>query len=143
MRSSSWRRLSAAAAAACLLALAGCGDGDDPSEAEGPDGPATTSAATSPTPSPTEPTSPTTKPVPDLPDCADLWVEGKVLPRGYRGCVDEYDQVSKSIRPCSIGSKLAQHGDQYYAIVGRQVMRALPSRNANDEYLDFLATCSG
>lgn len=123
------------------LALTGCG-GDESGTASDP---ATTPATDTSTPTVTDsPTATKTpKPKPVLPDCADIWVAGKILPKSYRGCEDASGKVSKSVRGCSIGSKLGQYGDQYYAILGRDIVRALPSRNQNQDYLDFLETCTG
>lgn len=123
------------------VALTGCGD-DATSEAADPR--ATPASDTSTATVPDAPaTTKTPKPKPVLPDCADVWVEGNVLPKKYRGCEDAKGKVSKSVRGCSIGSKLGQYGDQYYAILGRDIVRALPSRNENQDYLDLLETCTG
>ena len=127
------------AATACTLALAGCGD-DKPSAGEKP---GTTPTAPSSTPAaPSTTPTPTAKPKPQLPSCESLWVEGKPLPSAYKGCVDKYGQVSKSLHSC-FNRRLAQYGDRYYAIVGHEVIEALPDREHNKAYMDLLASCTG
>ena len=126
------------AATACTLALAGCGGDDEPSAGATPGGTPTTASSAPTSASPT----PTAKPKPQLPKCATLWVEGKALPSAFKGCVDEYGQVSKSLKGC-FNRRLAQYGDQYYAIVGHEVIKALPDREHNKAYMDLLASCTG
>lgn len=127
------------AALTCTLALAGCGDDDKSPDADasmpGSTAPASTPATDTPAATPSK------KPV-QLPSCEKLWVEGKILPASYRGCEDQYGQVSKSIRGC-VNRKLAQHGDQFYAIVGREVVRATPDREHDADYMSLLEACSG
>ena len=130
------------AAVACLLALAGCGDGDEGGTSAEPSDrtPSSTAPASTPASDAAAPT-PSKKPV-QLPSCERLWVVGKVLPASYRGCVDKFGQVSKSLRGC-VNRKLAQHGDQLYAIVGREIVRATPDREHNADYMALLEACSG
>lgn len=128
------------AALTCTLALAGCGGGDDEPAADSSSEPGASAPASTPA-TDTPAATPSKKPV-QLPSCEKLWVEGKVLPASYRGCVDEFGQVSKSLRGC-VNRKLAQHGDQYYAIVGREVVRATPDREHDADYMALLEACSG
>lgn len=121
---------------AALPALAACGDDSEPTARDEP-----TSASPTGGPDTSEPAAPTSTP-PDLPACADLWVEGEVLASPYAGCLEPDGAVSKSLIGC-VNRKVAQHGDDLYAIVGGRIVRAEPNRNHNDVYLDLLASCTG
>lgn len=148
MRRLTWRVVPATAIA-CSLLLSGCGgddstgDADEPATASSsPTDAATTTEAGTATASP-PPAEPTTSAAPALPDCAEVWVEGKRIPKPYRGCLEDDGRVSKSLKGCSMGASLAQYGKRFYGIPGRPVVRATPDRNHDQTYLDLLATCTG
>lgn len=140
-------RVVPAAAVACCLLLSGCGSDDPAGDAaertSAPSSPteATTPAETATTSSP--PAELTTSAAPALPDCSEVWVEGKRIPKPYRGCLEDDGRVSKSLHGCSMGASLAQYGKRFYGIPGRPAVRATPDRNHDQTYLDLLATCTG
>ncbi|MFC5727916.1 MULTISPECIES: hypothetical protein [Nocardioides] len=144
MRRLMWRVVPAAVLASSL-ALSGCG-GDTTGEAGGPTASSSTPSSSAGTDTPTAATSSpaeTTSAAPALPDCAEVWVEGKRIPKPYRGCLEDDGRVSKSLHGCSMGASLAQYGKRFYGIPGRPAVRATPDRNHDQTYLDLLATCTG
>lgn len=147
MRRLTWRVVPAAVIA-CCLALTGCGGDDTSGEADepatAPSSPTSAPATTeTPTPSPTETAETTTSPPPGLPDCSEVWVEGRRIPKPYRGCLEGDGRVSKDLHPCSMGFSLAQYGKRFYGVPGRPAARATPDRNHDQTYLGLLATCTG
>lgn len=144
------RRLSHRVAAAaltlgCAAGLSSCGADD---AAPGDDAAASvpTTSAGSSAGAPATSASPSiapTKVAPPLPDCAEVWVEGRRLPKPYKGCLEPDGRISKSVKSCSMGATLAQYGTRFYGIPGRPAVLALPSRDENQAYLDLLATCTG
>jgi hypothetical protein len=102
--------------AAAPLVLAGCGD-------SGPDDEKVTPQSES------------------MPTCSEVWVEGKVLPADYTGCVDEGGvlQVSQ-IKDCSSidGSFTTFHQD-FYAVLGQQIHSDVKSQ----EYKQAYGVCFG
>ncbi len=76
-----------------------------------------------------------------LPACSDVWVEGKVLPDDYTGCVDEDKvlQVSE-IKDCtSIDASFTTFGQEYYAVLGQQIH----SDVASEDYKQAYGVCFG
>lgn len=71
-----------------------------------------------------------------LPACAEVWVEGKVLPAGYEGCVDGDGvlQVSE-IKDCtSDAGKFTTYDQKYFAIVGHEIGFGLNSPAYHEAY---------
>ncbi|MFD0805088.1 hypothetical protein ACFQ0K_03230 [Nocardioides caeni] len=139
------RRLVSIPAAALLLAatvaLAGCGgdDAEEPrSERSATNGASGTDATTS-----APATTPVTPTPPDLPGCSGVWVEGRRLPAGYAGCVDDAGEVSRDVRMCSIGDTLATHDDRWYAVPGRVINHAVPDLERDQAYQSAVLACTG
>jgi hypothetical protein len=123
-----------ALAAAVLVLAAGCG-GDDGGTAEDP-----AEDTTSQQPGATDGTSggPTT----DLPPCADVWVAGATLPRGYRGCEQDGEAVKPDKHPCSYGATIVEFADRFYAVSGKQI-NEVPSLTDSEQYQRALSACQG
>lgn len=61
------------------------------------------------------------------PDCADVWKEGKTLPKSYDGCMDGDTLVAKISQTCPKDSKqpgveYVSYNDEAWAIPGQKVV---------------------
>jgi hypothetical protein len=119
-----------AMAAAILLLAAGCGD-DDGDSAEDSSGDPPASQSPSATDGGT-----------GLPACADVWVAGATLPRGYRGCEEDGVEVKADKHACSYGSAIVEYDDRFYAVTGKQINEA-PSLAESDQFQQALSACQG
>jgi hypothetical protein len=124
-----------AAVAAVLLLAAACGD-DDGGSAEDPADDTSTSQQPSATDGTSEP------PATDLPACADVWVVGATLPRGYHGCEQDGEAIKADKHPCSYGSAIIEFADRFYAVSGKQI-NEVPSLTESDQYQQALTACQG
>jgi len=122
---------------AALTLLAGCGSGD-----ETVSDPASAGSTSAPTSAATSSSTPAAK-KPDLPSCASTWVEGKTLPARYQGCQVHGQRARSYVYQCEIGSKLATYGRQLYAVPGRPIIKAEPSRAKNKDWKFVFTHCTG
>lgn len=124
--------LASIAGAATLLAGCGAGNGTaaDPVGATGP-----THSSSAP--------SPTASHAVQLPACSSIWKVGASLPSTYRGCQDNGVKARSFIFHCEIGSSIATYGDDLYAVPGRTVVKASPSRNADKKWKYVYNHCVG
>jgi hypothetical protein len=123
-----------AVAAGILLLAVGCGD-DDKGAAEDPAGESPSSQSPSATDASSEPPA-------DLPMCADVWVAGATLPRGYRGCEQDGEAVPADKHQCSYGSAIVEFADRFYAVTGKQI-NEVPSLTDSEQYKQALTACQG
>jgi hypothetical protein len=128
-RVSSTSVLTRSALAAVLLLMAGCGD-DEGTTADDPADETTTSQE----PSATEPSAT------GLPACADVWVAGADLPRNYRGCEQDGEEIKADKHPCSYGAAIVEFDDRFYAVTGKQI-NEVPSLTESDQYQRALSAC--
>lgn len=124
-----------AAVTAVLLLAVSCGD-DNGSSADDPADDTSTSQEPGTTEESSEP------PAPDLPACADVWVTGATLPRGYRGCDQDGETIKADKHPCSYGSTIVEFADRFYAVRGKQI-NEVPSLTESDQYRRALTACQG
>jgi len=132
------------AAVALLAGVAGCGssDSDDtasdtsasPSASASSSGSSGASASSSPSPSASHP---------DLPACKAVWIEGKRLPKPYKGCVENGKKDDSYTYYCSIGNRLVTYGAAYYAVPGAKINKAHPTRAKDPEWARARDTCTG
>lgn len=126
--------LKVAMAAALLLVTAACGgDSDDTAEdtaeSTAPSGQASTSDA---------PTS--DAPGTEAPDCAEVWVAGATLPRGYQGCEQGGETVRADRHPCSYGAAIVEFDDRFYAVTGKKI-NEVPSLAESQQFEQALSAC--
>lgn len=118
-----------ALACASALALSSCGSEEPEKRAD-----ATGSPSTSSTP---------TAPASDTPQCADVWQQGKVLPRPYRGCLSDGQLVAAHKLLCSSGQTLVLFDDQYFAVIGGTITHATSPLRKDATYLAAVQRCRG
>ena len=135
-------RLGWVAAGVCAVALTvgGCGDesstADDPSQTGSPS-PTETSAAPSETPA-------TATPTPrDFPDCATVWVDGRKLPGGYRGCETPEGVVKAKERYCEFGKPLVTYANKFWAVPGGPVHEVATTLAQDPGWRRALRQCGG
>ena len=98
-----------AALAATLLLLAGCGDGDKNAEGPGDDGAASVDLGD------------------DAPKCSEVWIQGKVLPKDFAGCMDGDTLVDLTYTPCEDGKtqlrihQTALGKDEFFSLTGEPI----------------------
>jgi len=142
-----------AAAAATLLtvlvALAGCGSEDSTSTASDPTGSSASPdvSGAAPTTSPSPASEPATTGASDmpvaLPACADVWVAGGTVPRGYEGCLDGNETVAADGRYCEFGKPLLTFQRSFYAVPGGPVQTIDQPMLKDPRYRDALRKCGG
>ncbi|WP_110182684.1 hypothetical protein [Nocardioides solisilvae] len=133
------RRLRAAAgvAALALALLAGCGEDEGGT------------ATATPSPSASDPGSASASPSaspsadPDAPACAEVWVRGATIPRGYDGCTGEEGFVAKDALDCSSGQTLLRHDDRFFGVAGGKVRVAKSPLDEDARYRSSVAKCRG
>jgi hypothetical protein len=127
--------LAVAVALGLALAAAGCGQQTAPSATGTPSAPTSSAMTTA--------MSPSASPVPDGPRCGAVWVAGKRLPAGYRGCVRGGVWVKADSRPCEFGRDLTIYADQFYAVTGGRVMHPGKPLLEQKKYRMVQRACSG
>lgn len=125
--------LKVAMAAALLLVTAACGGdpddtAEDPAESTTPSSPESTSAPTSDAPGT------------EVPDCAEVWVAGATLPRGYQGCEQDGETVRADRHPCSYGAAIVEFDDRFYAVTGKKI-NEVPSLAESQQFEQALSAC--
>lgn len=131
---------------AAALLLAGCGSDDTASDASGSTSPSaspTSAVPSSAPPSASSPSAPSSSPASALPACAKIWVEGKRLPGGYKGCQEGGTKDDSLIFHCSIGNRLATYGAAFYAVPGNRIFKAHPTRDKDRAWTSVYNTCTG
>ena len=129
--------LSAVALAAGLL-LAGCGNATGPSAEAKPKSPSMSATSSSPS-TPTTAPSPTPKP---LPKCSDIWVAGKRLPGGYRGCAPAGVLAQRDRYYCESGQVLVTFKNHFFAAKTGKIFSSADVRN-DSRWKQKLTTCRG
>ncbi len=128
--------------APCLLA--GCGS-DEPERAVDDPASSASSPAGSPSSSPSEdgPGGSSDAAVPeDAPACAQVWVEGATLARGYAGCVEDGEYVEADRLGCSSGQRLVTY-DRSYGVLGGEVRQAEGPLEGDRAYVEAVRSCRG
>lgn len=147
----------AALVATVVLVLSACGstgssttatDGEStPGPTTSPtSGPSTgpTTSPTSPTSSaPTSPTSSTSSPPTTLADCSDVWVDGKVLPGSYHGCLKSGKKVRGRPIYCEQGNRLYLYAGTYYALASHPVRKSPEGLKKDDAFRTLVHSCTG
>lgn len=135
-------RLLLATLALPLALLTACGDEgssvaeDSASSAES----GSPGASDTPTESPAAPE--TSAPAPSGPPCAEVWVDGQSLPRGYTGCVQDGSLVKADPLGCSSGQKIVRFEDRFWAYGGGPITETRGLMK-DDEYAAEVAICRG
>ncbi len=123
----------------CVALLAGCGqDGadEDPAATD----PAAGSTSSEPDDAGTSaPSAPTADP--DAPDCAEVWVTGGPIPRGYAGCNDGDAFVERQVLGCSSGQRLVTFDDRWYGVLGGLVREGTTPLEQDREYRASVDSC--
>lgn len=139
-------RAAAGVVAVLVVALTGCGSGEQPGDA-GVD-PSTSSTPTSvgasPTPAPsTEATATQSGVAASGPVCADVWQAGLTLPRGYKGCVDKDGSwVKADVIPCSSGQVVVVYGNRHYAVGRHAVVETVTRVQQDPTFKNLRAACT-
>lgn len=111
---------------AVVAALAACGNDDGTA---GSDAPAASADSTQ-------------APESQAPACADVWVEGEDLPKGYSECADdEGTLVEPTIVNCSSGQRVVTHGDEWWAVRGHRIGHAPEGLDQSKDYRRVLRSC--
>lgn len=76
----------------------------------------------------------------ELVDCAEVWVDGEPIEADYQGCLLDGEPVLPNREVCENDDQLVTFEDEYYAILGEEVVEA--SRDSA-EYAAVLQECSG
>lgn len=123
--------------------LAGCG-GDDGDEVA-TDPAATSSASSEAPPSGDASASASSSPAADAggPDCAEVWVAGGTLPRGYQECYEGDERVQANGRYCEFGKPLITYGDRFWAVPGGRIGESRGALLEDAAYEDALRKCGG
>jgi hypothetical protein len=96
----------------------------------------------SPTTAPSaEDASPRAASAPDGPACADVWQDGKALPEGYRGCVEDGEWVKADAMQCDSGQVLVTYADRYYGATGAVVNDTGGALDSSKDYRGALRSC--
>lgn len=114
--------------------LAGCGDASTPAAEKKPSPVATTTAPAA--------TSPTPKPVKPMPRCGKVWVAGKRLPGGYRGCAPAGVLPAVDRYYCESGQVLVTFQNHYYAAKTGKIFYSDDVRH-DSSWHRKLTTCRG
>jgi len=125
--------------------VTGCGsDGDagdvatdssaTPSESASPSDDATPQATPSPTDDNAAPATWQT--------CADVWNEGKTLPKPYPGCALDGKAVPADSIHCSMGALLVTYDDRFWGVPGHEISRADGKLQQDADYRQDRATCT-
>ncbi|GAB3867436.1 hypothetical protein GCM10028801_41440 [Nocardioides maradonensis] len=105
------------ATALLALTVTACGSNNDTTNGASVPSPATSTSATSSASSDSA-----------QPSCAEVWAVGKVLPAGYKGCLDGDTLVDVGSTDCTDGSSMYIHQDatgkdQFIAITGQPIKK--------------------
>jgi hypothetical protein len=122
--------------------LAGC-SGDDGDEVA--TDPAASSSAAAPSGDASASATPSTSPSAgaDGPDCAEVWVAGGTLPRGYQECYEDGERVKANGRYCEFGKPLITYGDRFWAVPGGRIGESEGALLDDAAYEDALRKCGG
>lgn len=113
-----------------------------PSATRTPSPSVTKSATKIPTKSPAKsPTRSAPAADPDAPGCADVWVTGQLIPRGYAGCNAGGAFVEPDVLGCSSGQRFVTFDDRWYGVLGGTVREAESSLEQDREYRASVASC--
>lgn len=77
------------------------------------------------------------------PDCAEVWVAGETLPRGYEGCDQDGQQVKADGRYCEFGKPLVTFDDRFWAVPGGRIGESDGPLLQDAAYKDALRKCGG
>lgn len=107
-------------------------DGTSASSSESPTETPTESSTDASTDASTEPGA--------LPECADVWVDGQVLPQDYKACTSEGETIKPVKKKCGYGSTFLEQDGQFFAMSGNEITDA-GDLETSDVYQQLLATC--
>ncbi|NHC24645.1 hypothetical protein G6553_15885 [Nocardioides sp. IC4_145] len=77
------------------------------------------------------------------PDCAEVWVAGGTLPRGYQECYEGGERVKANGRYCEFGKPLITYGDRFWAVPGGRIGESRGALLDDAAYEDALRKCGG
>lgn len=112
--------------AAVALGSSACGDEDGQATDTGSPT-AATGSPTQPSPSDSDATdSPSASAEPSVeatpvPACAEVWVDGAKLPRGYDACETDGAIAKPKVHRCSSGQRLVTHAGIFWAVAGATI----------------------
>lgn len=123
---------------------AGCGDdsGVDSGEQDATSAGSTApdaSQAESPSPGGSDASSPSGSPsgAAGWAACDEVWQDGSILPRGYRGCMEGEERVRADRQICSLGTTLVTYADRFYAQPGLAIRDVGSLQDSADYQQDF------
>jgi len=78
-----------------------------------------------------------------LPACDGVWRDGGTLPRDYRGCRLDGQDVPVDAIDCSSGQRLVRFDDNFYAVRGGLIREARGGLDSDVEYRRTVESCRG
>jgi len=75
------------------------------------------------------------------PACSDVWRPGKVLKRGYDGCLDSGVVVAPALLACKNGSTFTTYDDRFYAVIGERVNAVRGTMASDRRYSEAYNKC--
>ncbi|GAB2884953.1 hypothetical protein [Nocardioides pacificus] len=73
--------------------------------------------------------------------CDEVWQDGSILPRGYRGCMEGDERVRADRQICSLGTTLVTYAERFYAQPGLAI-RDVGSLQDSAEYQQDFEICT-
>ena len=120
-----------AAAFVFIFALSACSGGDGLPSAKD-------------SPSASSPTSAGSTGVPSTPSCMNIWKEGSVLPRSYKGCVSDGKPGAEESANCQDGTSLIVFEEAFYAVTGSTIRKPADAPlQDTEEYSKAFTACTG
>ncbi|MBC7594802.1 MAG: hypothetical protein H7288_12830 [Kineosporiaceae bacterium] len=82
--------------------------------------------------------------VPSTPPCINIWEEGSVLPRSYKGCVSDGKPGAEESANCQDGTSLMVFEEAFYAVTGAKIRKsAVSPLQDTEEYSKAFTACTG
>ncbi|UUZ58133.1 hypothetical protein [Nocardioides sp. B-3] len=75
-----------------------------------------------------------------LPECADVWVDGQVLPADYTACTTDGETIKPAKKKCGYGATFIEQDGRFFAMKGNEITDA-GDLETNADYQQLLATC--
>jgi hypothetical protein len=75
-----------------------------------------------------------------LPECADVWIDGQVLPKDYTACTSDGETIKPVRKKCGYGATFFEQDGRFFAMKGNAITDA-GDLETSDQYQQLLTTC--